>query len=786
MKSAARLITGRKLKYAIILFWLVVIAVAGPLAGRLTEVQQNEARSWLPASAESTRVLDVQAAFISPDTLPAVIVYERPSGLTDADLAKAAADAEAFGQLPELDGAVQGPVPSGDNQAIQTVIPLDLGEDGWERADDLAGELEQVATSGADGLDVYIAGPLGNAADSATAFEGIDSTLLLAAASVVIVILLLTYRSPVLWLLPVLSAGTALAAAQAVIYVLARDTGLTVNAQSAGILTVLVFGAGTDYALLLVARYREELRRHQDRHEAMAVALHRAGPAIIASAATVTVGLLCLMFAETESTKGLGPVAAIGIVVGLAAMLTLLPALLVTAGRWVFWPMRPTYGSADHTATGWWARIGTRIARAPRVTWVATTLVLAAMAVGVVQLDATGLTNKESFRDTPDSIVGQDVIAEHFPGGAGSPVIVVSNADQRAEVRDAFASTEGIVPGSVQPAQTSDGYAYLQGTLTAEPDSRTAYDTVERVRDRVHAVPGGDALVGGNTAINLDVQRYARDDRNLIIPIVLAAVLVILALLLRALLAPLLLIATVVLSFAAALGASALVFRHIFDFGGADAALPLFVFVFLVALGIDYNIFLMTRVREEAERDGMRRGALTGLAATGGVITSAGLVLAGTFAALATLPLTTFVEIGFAVAFGVLLDTIVVRSVLVTALNLDIGRFMWWPSRLMHKLDAPPAEAAAEGAAGRRGRLVSPSRPRAARAGASSADTTPVLATPPRDRDGHLDLAPGGPWTRHHRVRAVASARESESLVRRRAPQSALCAAPPRQRWWDP
>jgi putative drug exporter of the RND superfamily len=306
------------------------------------------------------------------------------------------------------------------------------------------------------------------------------------------------------------------------------------------------------------------------------------------------------------------------------------------------------------------------------------------------------LTNKESFRGNPDSVVGEEVVARHFSAGSGSPVVVISNADQASEVRTTFASTSGIDPTSVEQPLVRGGVAYLQGTLIAAPDSKAAYDTVDRVRDRVHAISGADAKVGGNSAINLDVQRAARWDRNVIIPIVLVVVFLILALLLRALLAPLLLVATVVLSFGAALGASALVFRHLFGFGGADTSLPLFVFVFLVALGIDYNIFLMTRVREEAGRYGTRRGALIGLAATGGVITSAGLVLAGTFAVLGTLPLVAFAEIGFAVAFGVLLDTLVVRSVLVTALNLDIGRFMWWPSALGRKQDVPLAEVAEE------------------------------------------------------------------------------------------
>ncbi|BCB88023.1 MMPL family transporter [Phytohabitans suffuscus] len=692
-RNVAGLLTGRRTKFLIIVFWLAVVALAAPLAGRLTGVEDNEARSWLPGSAESTQVLDKQAAFSSPDTIPAVVVYDRPSGLTGADKAKVARDARQFGQLSEVDGPVQGPVVSADGRAAQIYVPLNLGPEGWDRAGSIVDSMRATAENGADGLDVHVTGPAGNAADSATAFEGIDSTLLFATIGVVVVILLFTYRSPVLWLLPVISAGVALTCAQAVIYLLAKHAGLTVNAQSAGILTVLVFGAGTDYALLLVARYREELRRHHDRHEAMAVALHRAGPAIIASAATVAVGMICLLFAETNSTRGLGPVAAIGIVVGLAVMLTLLPALLVTVGRWIFWPVSPREGTAEPTTRGLWAKVGARIARAPRATWITTTVVLAVMAIGLVQLDANGLTNKESFRGDPDSVVGEEVLAQHFPAGIGTPVAVVSNAARAGEVRTVFAGTPGIEASSVREPVVRGGTAYLEGTLTSPPDTPAAYDTVDRARDRVHAVPGADAQVGGQTAINLDLQRAARHDRSLIIPIVLLVVLVILCLLLRAIVAPLVLVATVVLSFAAALGVSALVFRHVFGFGGADNSLPLFVFVFLVALGIDYNIFLMTRVREETPHHGTKRAALIALAATGGVITSAGVVLAGTFAVLATLPLTAFTEIGFAVAFGVLLDTIVVRAVLVTALNLDIGRHMWHPSRLAKVPDELPSTA---------------------------------------------------------------------------------------------
>lgn len=671
-------LVGRRGKFLVLLFWLVVVAAAGPLAGKLMGAEQNNATAWLPGAAESTKVLDAEGAFQNPNTLDAVIVFQRSSGLTAGDRAKIAANTRAFAGVAPLGGPIIGPVWSRDGEAAQVVAPFNLGANGWSGTPAVVDKVQQIA-GGSPGLAVYVAGPLGNAADSANAFKGIDGTLLYAAIAVVVVILLLTYRSPFVWLLPVISAGIALTTAEAVIYLLDRHAGLVVNAESAGILTVLVFGAGTDYALLLVARYREELRRHTDRHEAMAIALRRAGPAIVASASTVIAGLLCLLVAESNSTRGLGPVAAIGVIVGLASMITLLPALLVIAGRWIFWPYRPAVGSAEPTSTGVWARIGRRISRRPRWVWLGTALALAALATGTLDLHADGLTEKQSFRGTPGSVVGQEVLARHFPAGSGSPVVVIAKAAETNQVQAALKSTPGIA--SVAPPIVKNGVAYLQGTLAVAPDSAAADATIQRARAAVHAVPSAHALVGGNTAVNLDVENAARHDRDLIIPIVLFVVFGILAILLRALFAPLLLVATVVLSFSAALGVSALVFDHVFGVPAADSAFPLFVFVFLVALGIDYNIFLMTRVREETQTRGTRAGALQGLAATGGVITSAGFVLAGTFSVLGTLPVTEFAEIGFAVAFGVLLDTLVVRSILVTALNLDLGDRIWWPSR---------------------------------------------------------------------------------------------------------
>ncbi|HMD92256.1 MAG TPA: MMPL family transporter [Trebonia sp.] len=689
MRALLNIPAGRRTKWLVLVFWLILVAVAGPLSGKLTGAEKNDASSWLPPRAESTQVLNLRSEAVSPNVYPAVVVYDRASGVTPADKAKAAADAVKFAQVPgAIHGQVTGPIVSRDGKAIETIVPVNLGSKGWSAAGPAADSLRAIAVAGADGLTVHIAGPLGTAADSGNAFKGIDGTLLYAALAVVIIILLITYRSPVLWLLPVISAGVALTTSQAVIYLLAKH-GLTVNAQSAGILDVLVFGAGTDYALLITARYREELRRHEDRHAAMAVALRRAGPAVVASAGTVILSLLTLSLAELNSTKSMGPVLAIGVAVSLLAMMTLLPALLVITGRWVFWPVTPRYGSVEPTTRGFWARVGRGIAGRPRVVWISTVIVLGAMAAGLAGLQAHGLTNAQSFRGHPDSVAGQAVLDEHFSGGAGQPVEVFGNAGSGPRLAAALRSVDGLT--AVTPPTILAGHAYLEATLTSAPDSQAAYATIDRARAAVHAVPGADALVGGNTAVNLDVQRAAAHDRNVIIPVILAVVFVILTLLLRALVAPIMLIATVILSFASALGVSALFFDHVFNFGGADTSFPLFVFVFLVALGIDYNIFLMTRVREEAQRHGPRTGALTGLAATGGVITSAGCVLAGTFAVLGTLPVTFLTELGFAVAFGVLLDTIVVRSVLVTALNLDLGRWVWWPSRLARQ-PAPETE----------------------------------------------------------------------------------------------
>src|SRR6516164_8181976 len=470
----AEIQAGRWTKWLVVGFWVVMVAVLYPLSSKLTAAEKNNASAWLPASAESVKVLDVQQRFQSPNDYPGVVVYYRASGLTAADRAKAAADARRFAGLHGVvRGQVTGPIPSADGKAMQTIVVVNVGSQGWNGAIAPVGSMRAIARAGAPGLTTHVTGPLGYAADNAKVYKGVTGTLLYVALAVVIVILLISYRSPVLWLLPVISSVVALVTAEAVVYLLAAHAGLTVNEESGAVLAVLVFGASTDYALLIVARYREELRRHDRRHLAMATALRRAGPAIIASGSTVVIALLMLSFAELGSTKGLGPVLAIGIAVGMLAMLTLLPALLVIFPR------------------GVWARVGWSIAPRPRLVWITTAVILGILALGLTGLKANGLTNAQSFRGTPDSVTGETVLAAHFPAGAGQPVIVIGSPAAAAPLRAAFAATPGIT--NVSPPVSRAGYVVLQGTLTAEPDSQAAYNTIDRVRARVHAVPGAHA-----------------------------------------------------------------------------------------------------------------------------------------------------------------------------------------------------------------------------------------------------------------------------------------------------
>ena len=703
---------------------LLVGGFGGAYQGRLGEVQKNDNAAYLPATAESTRVSDEQRVFSPVQTVPGFLVYQRSGGLTPADRQKVAADVATLRRLPGVaTDQIPGPQFSTDGTTASLAVPL-VGRNGAAAVNGnqlvtVENAVLAAARKGAPaGLQVHSAGPGGLLVAFIDSFSGIDGTLLVVAGVVVIVILLIVYRSPVLWFFPLFSAVLALGAAALVVYQLAKHGVLTLTGQSQGILSVLVLGAGTDYALLLISRYREELHNYDSRVDAMMRAWRGAAPAIGASAATVVVGLLCLTLGELNSDRSLGPVCAIGIACTLLVMLTFLPVFLTLCGRWVFWPRVPHVDQASGLAThGLWGRFATWLGRRSRPAWVGATVLLLACAAFLPTLKVDGLSMTDSFTNSPDAIVGQRIFDAKFPQGTGAPAVIATDADAVQQVIAAASAVRGVAsgPGSVcvapdfaalakaaasgrfPPAaggasggclppqlqvQPRNGRLLVDVTLADRFDTSAAQATVQRLRAAVHAVPGAGALVGGSTAVNADTQAASRHDRNLIIPIVLAVILVVLALLLRALVAPLLLILTVVLSFAATLGVSALVFNHVLHFAGADPGFPLFAFVFLVALGIDYNIFLMTRVREETLAHGTREGIRRGLAVTGGVITSAGIVLAATFAVLGVLPLVFLAQIGFTVAFGVLLDTFLVRSVLVPALGADIGSRIWWPSRL--------------------------------------------------------------------------------------------------------
>jgi RND superfamily putative drug exporter len=681
MNTFVRVVSGHRSKYLVLAAWAVLVVSLGPLAGKFEQAQRNEPSSFLPGGAESVAVLKAAGGFPSGEVTPAIAVIRAEEGLGEAGRA-AVGDARARVAAAGIEGveSLTPPAYSEDGRAAVITIPIRAEGDEEVLIDAVETARELVQEDLPAGLEAKVTGPAGFSADASKAFEGINSTLLFATAGLVFVLLVLIYRSPIFWILPLLSVLFAEAVVRGLGYLLA-EAGVVINGQTGGILLVLVFGAGTDYALLLTARYREELHRVRDKHQAMGIALRRAGPAILASAGTVIAALLCLSFARVNSIAGLGPVGAMGVAVAALAMLTLLPVLLLIGGRRAFWPFVPRYGAeAPVSREGSWRRLGNWVDRRHRPVWIATSLGLAVMALGALTLD-DNLTTANAFRGSVESVEGQALLEKSFPAGASAPTVVLvpPGADVGA-AREAARQAPGIA--SAGPAEAGEPGDRFEVTLQADPFGEEGYAAIEPLRAAVRAATGGAALVGGPTAEEADLRAAVERDTKLLVPMVLAVVLMILVLLLRSLAAPLVLMATVVLSFFAALGGSLLLFEAFADFPGEDPSYPLFAFIFLVALGVDYNIFLMARVREEAVERPTREAMLTGLAVTGGVITSAGVVLAGTFSVLAVLPLVALTQIGITVAFGVLLDTFIVRSILVPALTFELGERTWWPSRL--------------------------------------------------------------------------------------------------------
>jgi putative drug exporter of the RND superfamily len=678
-------ILGRKIvRWAVVIVWLAVIAVFSGFGNALTKVTNDSASAYLPSSAPSTRVVNLeeeaQRSAGAPQSDQAIVVFARAGGpLTAADLAQITSARTAVGNLtstvPGL-GAPSPLKPSADREAVVFTANVTAPVHNEVSADTTAVDAIRgvVASHASDGLSAHVTGAAAVATDSGIK-SGAQTILLLTAVVIVAVVFFVVYRSPVLWILPLLSAYGAIILARSAAHGLV-NAGLTVSSLSASILIVLVFGAASDYALLLVHRYREELQQHATTHEAMAAALRRTLPTLLASAATVTCAMVCLLAAQSASLHGLGPVGAFSIASALLAQTTFLPALLLVLGRAAFWPLVPSPGKPGREESRLWSGIGSRVARRPAPVALAAVVLLGAACAGLfaLHLDNNPLS---SVKGSPDSVTGAQVLTEHFPAGILAPIDVLAPTAQ-ASAAEAAAHTVPDV-SSVTQLPPVEGYARYSVVLSVQPYSQAGYSAVVSMRHNLErAAPG--ALVGGGPAIQYDTRQAAGHDTLLIVPLVLVVILVIIGLLLRAVVAPVVLVATTALSFGASFGLSALVW-HGLGYPGIQAQLPLYIFIFLVALGVDYNIFLSARIREEVATLGIRQGILRGLGVTGGVITAAGIVLAATFAALAQLPSVPITQVGIAVALGVLLDTLLVRTVLVPAAFLTIGDRIWWPSR---------------------------------------------------------------------------------------------------------
>ncbi|SDR84896.1 MMPL family transporter [Agrococcus carbonis] len=685
----------------LILGWLAAAGVGGPTFGKLSTVVSNDQSSFLPASAESTTVQDALPEFLGADEVPAIVVVAADRDLTEAELA----DLDALQQqIAELDGVVETSplVPSEDGEAVQIVALLDSS---GEVADDVERLRALIADAGlGDELQAAVTGPAGFSADIGEAFAGIDGILLLVALAAVLVILIIVYRSPLLPLLVLFTSVAALCLAILIVFELAKADVLTLSGQTQGILFILVVGAATDYGLLYTARFREALGQTRSRWQATLAALKGSTEPIVASGGTVIAGLLCLLLSDLVSNQQLGPVAAIGIACAIVAGLTLLPALLLAFGRVAFWPVAPTpeRPRVKPDGKGLWGAVSRLVERRTRTVWIVTALVLGLGALGVTQLQAEGVPSSEFVVGESQARDGQALLSEHYPGGSGTPTQVLAPEGDLDEVAEALADVDGVdgvavvsedspsgtIPLPVDPRSpfaaaeptVVDGLVLVQATLADAPDSDAAQETVRQIRDAVHPI-APEVAVGGTTAIAIDTNVASSHDRALIIPIVLVVISLILMALLRSIVAALMLLVTTVLSYYTALGVGALILQAM-GIPEMDPAVPLFAFVFLVALGVDYNIFLMTRVREEVGRLGHREGVLRGLRVTGGVITSAGVVLAATFAALGVIPVLFLLQLAIIVALGVLIDTTLVRSLLVPALALEIGPKTWWPSKL--------------------------------------------------------------------------------------------------------
>ena len=676
MKFPTRHVSSRG--RALLLLLLVLVVTGAIFAAPAPTPSKALVSSGLPSSYQSAEAELRQQQLPTPGVSPAIVVYSNTNGSALTDQGKAAIAGQSAALAKYAVGGQIGPaVYSPDGTVALVSVPVSTVDQA--AVPKTVEGIRAVATAGLPaGMKAQVTGEPAVITDIGKVFEGADTKLLAATASVVAVLLLITYRSPWLWLVPLTVVGIAEQLTTKLVALIAPHFGVVIDPAAAGITSVLVFGAATDYALLLIARYRDQLRSNESRFDAMSIALRKTAEPIIASAVTVTLALLSLMFAQQESLRAIGFSGAIGVIVAMLTGLFVLPAAMVVFGRKLFWPFTPNVGDEPREGK-FWGRVGESVRRRPLVVGAVALAALLVLALGIQGL-SVGLSQNEQFRVKPEAIAGQETLAKAFPAGSSSPVTIVTNPQSAQEVSAAVKAVPGVA--SVTPGASSGNVAEVNAILNAAPGTEESFTTIRAMRDAVAAVPGADAVVGGNDATSLDSKDAAARDAKVIIPIILVIVLAVLLLLLRSLVAPLLLVATVLVTYFAALGASWFIFKNVLGYPALDLQVLILSFLFLVALGVDYNIFLATRAREEAAHSDTRDGMLTALRATGGVITSAGVLLAAVFAVLGVLPLVALAQVGLIVCIGVLLDTLIVRTVLVPALAFILGEKFWWPAKV--------------------------------------------------------------------------------------------------------
>lgn len=677
----------------LILIWLTIGSLGGIAFGKINNVVNNQESAFLPKTSQSTKVINDQANFQNTNNLPAILLTTYKHKINFNDLRNEnnlLAEIKTIkGVINTKDNAIVGPIIAKNKQAFEIIVPTNTQFDKSSVINQIKNVTKNVNNSN---LKFYVTGPAAIVQAFSNAFSGVNGILTYVAVAAVLIILLIVYRSILLPFIVLLTALFSLTLAILVVYNLALHNVVKLNGESQGILSILVIGAATDYSIFIISRFKEGLHKIESTSDSLLYGLTKAWEPILAAASTVIIALLMLLFSQLNSNRSLGPIAAIGIVSAFLGAMTLLPALLATLGRKSFWPYKITIdsnlkSSKPVSMSKFWSHITSLIQARSRMLWLVLSLILIALTViGLPTLKANGVSQSASILSNSAAVKGQNILGDYFPAGTGSPINIISNSNKSLQIVSYLTKQSQISSVKIFKNSTNaspkivNGLELISATTNDNPQSNRAFNLVTNLRNNLVKIDPS-VLVGGRTATQLDTNNAAKHDLKLIIPLVLIVIFIILILLLRSIVAPILLILSVIISYTATLGVSALVFNHLFHFPGADPSVPLFGFIFLVALGVDYNIFLMTRIKEEAKKNSTKKAVLNGVGITGNVITAAGLVLAATFGALGVIPILFLAQIAFIVSFGVLLDTLIVRTIIVPSICYDLGHLIWWPSK---------------------------------------------------------------------------------------------------------